>query len=51
MSGDVSDACYYCLCEKDFSVNQEFMDNYEIHFYARYRDDCIIICNPEFFED
>ena len=42
-SGDVNDVCFYELAEKDFVLKPEIIEKYCLEFYARFRDDIVVI--------
>ena len=46
-SGFISDAALYALLEKDFILKTSTRKNYRILFYARFRDDIIMICDAQ----
>ena len=38
-SGEISDTCFFELCERHYAVVPATRENHSIHFYARFRDD------------
>ena len=42
-SGDTSDISFYELAEKTFVLQPEFQRKYHVEFYARFRDDIIVV--------
>ena len=41
-SGDISDLCFYDMCEKDFALTESVQSQYDISMYCRYKDDGFI---------
>jgi len=48
MSGDISDGAFYSLVERDFMLKEDVISEYNILYYARYKDDGIIVSNAPF---
>ena len=47
-SGDTSDIAFYELAEKDFALNPEVQNKYDVQFYARFRDDILVILGCDY---
>ena len=43
MSGDVCDVAFYEMVERNFVDTPAFKDVYHVEFYARFRDDILVI--------
>ena len=41
--GDVNDLCFYEMAEKNYALDPEIREKYFVEFYARFRDDIIVV--------
>lgn len=47
-SGEISDLCFHGLCEKDFATVPEEQSRAGVLFYARFKDDILMIVDGDF---